>query len=390
MPYSLICLGIEIHRSMATQTLMKDGLGQAAVHRISHGLLAAGAEFDVETFHQDALNGLDSLELKQRVQYLIGVIAQYLPDDFHKTAAILGNIRDQWDDGDPEDNLRSFAGWPIIDYVAIYGLDDPDIALPLLRYLTPMFSAEFAVRPFLERHPNTSYNEMLLWCLDPDEHVRRLASEGIRPRLPWGSQLKQYIADPLPVITLLDSLVDDPSDYVRRSVANNLNDISKDHPELVIETCKRWLSDGVTARQWIVRHATRTLVKAGHPKVFGLLGYTPKPKLEIEHLSVAKPEIILGESLAISTKITSTSDTTQKIVLDYAIHFMKANGRTSPKVFKWKNITLRPGQVMTLQKKHPIKLITTRSYYPGAHQAELLINGKSRLQVPFELLIPDS
>jgi len=372
---------------MATQILMKDGLGQAAVHRISHGLLAAGAEFEVDAFHQDALTGLDTLELKQRVHHLIDVIARYLPEDFQKTATILGNIRDQWDEGDPGDNLRSFAGWPIIDYVAIYGIDDPNVALPLLRYLTPMFSAEFAVRPFLRRHPDTSYHEMLLWCLDPDEHVRRLASEGIRPRLPWGSQLKQYITDPLPVITLLDSLVDDPSDYVRRSVANNLNDISKDHPELVIETCKRWLSDGVTARQWIVRHATRTLVKAGHPKVFGLLGYTRKPKLKIAHLTISKPEITLGESLEISTEITSTADTTQKMVLDYAIHFMKANGRTSPKVFKCKNITLRPGQVMTLQKRHSIKPITTRSYYPGAHKVELLINGKTCQSTPFELLI---
>lgn len=372
---------------MATQTLMKDGLGQAAVHRISHGLLAAGAQFDAEAFHQDALKGLDTLELKQRVQHLISVIAQYLPEDFKKTAAILGNIRDQWDEGDPKDNHRSFAGWPIIDYVAIYGIDDPDVALPLLRYLTPMFSAEFAVRPFLERHPVISYNEISLWCLDPDEHVRRLASEGIRPRLPWGSQLKQYIADPLPVIILLDSLVDDPSDYVRRSVANNLNDISKDHPELVIETSKRWLSDGIVAREWIVRRATRTLVKAGHPKVFGLLGYTRKPKLKITHLSITKPEIILGESLEISTEITSTADKTQKIVIDYAIHFIKSHGRTSPKVFKWKNITLRPGQVVTLQKKHPIKPITTRSYYPGAHRVELLINGKGRLTAPFELII---
>lgn len=372
---------------MATQPLMKDGLGERAVLRMTHGLLDAGADFCEESFIQDAMEGLETLELKQRVHHLIEVMAKHLPDDFQTTAAILGRIRQNWDNGNPDDNLRSFAAWPIVDYVSIYGIQDPKTALPLLRYLTPMFSAEFAVRPFLNQHPDTTYHEMMLWCLDSDEHVRRLASEGIRPRLPWGTQLTQFIDDPAPVISLLNNLIDDPSDYVRRSVANNLNDISKDHPKLTIETCQRWLSDKVEARQWIIRRATRTLVKAGNPKVFPLLGYTRNPQLQPLSIELSSRQIKLGESLKMSVKIISQSDNNQSMVLDYAIHFVKANGQTAAKVFKWKNLQLKPRQSVQLEKFHTIKPITTRTYYPGTHSIELLINGKAKCHIPFDLTI---
>jgi 3-methyladenine DNA glycosylase AlkC len=335
------------------------------------------------------MSGLNDMELKERVRHLVDTIARHLSDDFEASARILFQIRNHWDEGTSEDCHRPFAAWPIIDYVAKYGIDSPETSLPLLRYLTPMFSAEFAVRPFLEQHPDITYNEMTLWCLDPDEHVRRLASEGIRPRLPWAPQLKQYISDPTPVIALLDNLVDDPSDYVRRSVANNLNDISKDHPELVIATCQRWMHDKISARQWIIKRATRTLVKAGHPKVFSLLGYTRSPKIEIDPLEITPSAITLGESLELSTTITSTAPTHQKLVIDYAIHFQKANGHTKPKVFKWKNLTLKPAECVHLQKKHLIEAITTRHYYPGTHRVDLLINGKTKATQTFELHITD-
>jgi len=373
---------------MAVQALMKDGLGEAAVERIIDGLLGAGADFSAEAFRKDALSALPRLELKDRVRHLIFVMGQYLPSSFPETANILGKIREHWDEGDPDDNLRSFAAWPITDYVAEYGLNHPEISLPLLRYLTPMYTAEFAIRPFLECHPELTYRQMVLWCLDSSEDVRRLASEGIRPRLPWGKQLPDYIENPADVIALLENLRDDPSDYVRRSVANNLNDISKDHPELVIETCRRWLADAVGERQWIVRHATRTLVKAGRPEVFPLLGFTAEPKLEIGN-PVLTPEVVrLGGSLQISTTVTSTSEKDQYVVIDYAIHFTKANGKTAPKVFKWKNLRIKAGQSITLEKSHPLKMITTRQYYSGNHRVELLVNGKGATGSEFELIVP--
>jgi len=374
------------HSIMATQSLMKDGLGDPAVRRISNGLIAAGADFATGQFYRDAMRGLEAMELKQRVEHLVHVIGKHLPKDFQQAALILGRIRDHWDAGDPNDSQRAFAAWPIIDYVGHYGINHPEIALPLLSYLTPMFSAEFAIRYFLLIHPEQTYNQMTLWCLDSDEHVRRLASEGIRPRLPWAPQLKEFINNPKPVLFILDSLVDDPSDYVRRSVANNLNDISKDHPDLVIQTCQHWLADQVPERKWIIARGTRTLVKAGHPKVFALLGYTHKPKLKRGPLIITPDSIQLGESINISISLTSTSNKSQKMVIDYVIHFMKANGKTSPKVFKWKNLTLKPGQTAVLEKSHAITKITTRRYYPGTHKVELQINGKVTTSADFQLL----
>ena len=156
---------------------MKDGLGSSAVERIIQSLIAAGADISAAKFRQDSLNTLEQLELKDRVRHLISVMAAHLPDSFSETAAILGRIRDHWTDGEEDDQFQIFAAWPIIDYVGQHGVEHPNIALPLLRYLTSMFSAEFAVRPFLEKHPKVAYSTMLKWCHDPDEHVRRLASK---------------------------------------------------------------------------------------------------------------------------------------------------------------------------------------------------------------------
>lgn len=373
---------------MADNPLMKDGLGEAAVERIISGLLRAGADFSPASFRKEALSSLHRLELKDRVRHLILVMGRHLPASFPEAAKILGCIRDHWDGGDSSDALSSFAAWPITDYVAEYGLNHPDISLDLLRYLTPMYTAEFAIRPFIEAHRRQTYEQLLIWCMDSSEHVRRLASEGTRPRLPWGRQLPSFIEDPTDVIVLLENLRDDPSDYVRRSVANNLNDISKDHPELVIETCTRWLADAVPERRWIIKHATRTLVKAGRPEVFPLLGFTAKPMLEIGTLTLNPSTVCLGSPLHISIPISSLSDHQQKIVIDYTIHFMKANGKTAPKVFKWKNLTLKPRQAVILEKSHPLKAINTRRYYAGIQRLEIMVNGKSTTESEFELIIP--
>ncbi|MGJ8676033.1 MAG: DNA alkylation repair protein [Akkermansiaceae bacterium] len=362
-----------------THYLMKDGLGELAVEKIIQALLNSGAQFPPEAFRKDALSSLHNLELKERVTHLIMVMHRYLPSSFPETAKILAEIRKHWvgADNPREDKPTMFAAWPVIDYVAEHGLNHPDTSLLLLRDLTPLFSAEFAIRPFLNTHPVQTYNTMLLWCLDSDEHVRRLASEGIRPRLPWAKKLSQFIKDPSRVLSLLDSLKDDPSDYVRRSVANNLNDISKDHPDLVIETCERWLLEKVSARQWIVRHATRTLVKAGYPAVFPLLGYSSQPRIEIEALRLSHNLVRLGETLVFNTVVTSVKSDPQKIVIDYAIHYMKANGQLARKVFKWKNLLLQPHQSVSLTKSHSFNIISTRTHYAGNHHVEVLVNGQS-------------
>lgn len=364
---------------------MKDGLGEDAIVRIAESLSRIIPDFPKQAFFDEALDGLRMLELKGRVQHIISALNHYLPNDFKKTADILIQLKDNWIPGKPGDSLADFAAWPITDYVGEYGLNHPETALDVLEKLTPLFSAEFAIRPFFIKHRELTLQTVHAWSTDPDEHVRRLASEGSRPRLPWGKRLPEFIGDPSPVLSLLEKLKDDPSEYVRRSVANNLNDISKDHPDQLIALCNRWNKNASTERKWIIRHATRSLVKAGHPQVFGLLGYTVDPKIDFQTMEVFPKEIRLGELIEFSFKLQSTNPKPQSIVIDYAIHHVKANGKTAPKVYKFRSLNIAPGDTVVCTKRHTIKPITTRKYYPGEHAVEILINGKTFGRTGFTL-----
>ncbi len=366
---------------------MKSGLSTDAIKRICTVLAEIIDDFPVEKFQSDALNGLDNLELKQRVEHLITVLHQYLPEDFHKTTEILLQVKKHWDWGDENDSLSGFAAWPLIDYVAVYGLKQPEISLTTLKELTPLFSAEFAIRPFIEQHFKLTHTTLLQWTHDPDEHVRRLACEGIRPRLPWGKRLVSLCEEPSAILPILEQLKDDPSLYVRKSVANNLNDIAKDNPDTVIIVCQQWKKEASAERQWIIRHALRSLVKQGREEVFPLLGYSEQVNLTINLFELKTKIIQLGESLEVALLLSSSTEQTQKLIVDYKIHHVKANGSTTSKVFKWKNIILYEGQELSLNKQHPFKLITTRKYYPGEHAIELLINGQSFAILPFELVL---
>ena len=368
---------------------MKDGLGAEAVGRIAGSLARTIPGFPESDFIKAAMDGILDLELKDRVRHLVRVLHGYLPGDFPATANILLGLKANWLSGDPDDTLRGFAAWPVIDYVGEYGLDHPGESLAVLRELTSFFSAEFAIRPFIITHPETTFARLGEWAGDPDEHVRRLVSEGSRPRLPWGQQLPSSIEDPAAGLALLERLKDDPSEYVRRSVANHLNDVSKDHPETVVDLCRRWLKNAGPERQWIVRHATRTLVKAGHPAVFGLLGYTENPEVTLNSLVVNPQAISLGEAITFRAELRSGSDKRQKVVVDYAVHHVKASGKTSPKVFKLKSLELAPGRTVSLVKKHAIRPISTRRYYPGEHAIEILVNGAGLGKATFALELTD-
>jgi len=364
---------------------MKDGLNISAVERIAESLACTVPGFPKKDFTADTTKGLEALELKERVHHIIGVLHGYLPDDFNKTADILIQLKANWIPGDPNDTLAGFAAWPIIDYVGEHGLGHPEQALDVLKELTALFSAEFAIRPFINEHFELTFQCLKEWCADPDEHVRRLVSEGTRPRLPWGTRLPQFIDDPSPVLRLLEKLKDDSSEYVRRSVANNLNDISKDHPEKVVVICRRWQKSPSSGKTWIIRHATRSLVKAGHPDVFGLLGYTENPCVQVQSLEVSPKQICLGESLEFTVVLKSKAAVPQKVVVDYAMHHMKANGQTRPKVFKLRSLEIAPGATVELTKRHAIKPVTTRKYHPGKHAIEILVNGKTFGRVGFTL-----
>ncbi|MCJ8329506.1 MAG: DNA alkylation repair protein [Lentisphaeria bacterium] len=361
---------------MSEQKLMKDSLGKDALKRIARSFKKADPKFPADKFLKDASKGLNTLELKARVHHCIAVLHDCLPKDYSKAAKTLLKVKAHWDRGDLDDPNNGFAAWPVIDYTGVYGLEHPELALKVLKNLTSLFSAEFAIRPFLIEHQALTLKTIRPWLTDPDHHVRRLVSEGTRPRLPWGQQLPAYIKDPGPIFPLLEKLKDDPTDYVYRSVANNLNDISKDHPDLVIQRCLKWQKNASPERQWLIRHALRTLIKAGHPDVFPLLGYTKKPKIELSDFGLSADKIKMGKDLNFEFTLASVAKSEQSIVLDYAIHFMKANGNQKAKVFKLKNLKIKKGESIEIQKKHSFKKISTRKFYPGAHKLVLLINGK--------------
>jgi len=372
---------------MGEQKLMKSGLGADAISRICAVLAKVIDDFPVAQFQRDALHGLNDLELKQRVEHLMTVLHRYLPEDFQQASDVLLQVKQHWDWGDENDALSGFAAWPLIDYVSVYGIKQPKISLNVLKELTPLFSAEFALRPFIEQHFMLTHTTLLQWTDDSDEHVRRLVSEGIRPRLPWGKRLAALCQDPAPIFPILERLKDDPSVYVRKSVANNLNDISKDNPDQVLECCQQWSLGASSERQWLIRHGLRSLIKQGREEVFPLLGYSEKVQLTINAFSLKNKTILLGEHLEIDLSLCSAIEKTQKLIVDYKIHHVKANGSTTCKVFKWKDISLNGGEQVSLKKRHPFKVITTRQYYPGEHCIELLINGKPFGSQTFELML---
>lgn len=365
--------------------LMKDGLGMHAVKRIAKSVALVVPGFNAKAFQRDAERGLDELELKARVHHLIAVLHRHYDLPFKKLSKHLQDLPEVWDRGSVADNKAGFAAWPLIDYVAAHGLQYPKEALQTLEKLTPMFSAEFAIRPFIQQHTDFTYAKLLEWCEHPSEHVRRLASEGSRPRLPWGMRLPQFINNPEPLLGILQKLKTDESLYVRRSVANNLNDISKDNPDWMINLCESWLAEAHVHTDWIVKHALRSLVKAGDVRVFPLLGYAAKPGVVASEIQLGKKKIAVGDSIGFSCAINGGKKA-QNLVVDYVIYFMKANGKLAPKVFKLKNIMLAANETVAISKNHSFRPISTRRYYAGMHQLAIQVNGKEVARSDFYLV----
>lgn len=347
-------------------------------------------EFDRTAFVAAAAKNLDALELKERSAQITAAMASFLPDDFATAAEIMQASLasdDERDIGGAEVNSLGIAGWaimPMTHYVGLYGLGHFDLSMNLLKEMTKLFSSEFGIRFFLLKEPQRTLSVLEKWTLDPSLHVRRLVSEGSRPRLPWAMRLPAFIDDPAPVLPLLEALKDDKEEYVRRSVANNLNDIAKDHPHIVARIASRWLKGADKDSKKLVRHACRTLIKQGHRETLTALGYG-SPRIKMEKLDILTPRVSFGDALVFDLCLTSTSKRAQALIIDYVIHHRKANGGTRPKVFKWKTMKLAPHFAHTAKRKHAIKNITTRVYYPGAHRLEILVNGVSLGGKNFEL-----
>ncbi|MFA9399795.1 MAG: DNA alkylation repair protein [Acidobacteriota bacterium] len=347
----------------------KDRISRSAIRLLADELAAVGEEFPAERFVELAGRGLEGLELKARVVHVADALAEALPADFPAAAEVLDRALD----------AHSLDGWivyPVDDYVARYGIDHPEIGLPLIERLTRLWSCEFAIRPFIETHPGITFEYFDRWVESDDEHLRRLVSEGSRPRLPWATNLDAFIEDPAPDIALLDRLVDDRSPYVRRSVSNHLNDIARDHPELAIETGRRWLEEGgeTDRRKWIVTRGMRSLVKQGDPAALALLGYDPEAPVEISGFALEPGAVGIGEPITIEFALSADQPT--PVMVDYLVHHAGANGTRSPKVFKLKKAELEPGVERRFIKQHRFRQVSTRRIYPGPHLVEVQVNGR--------------
>ena len=371
----------------------KNLINKGTVEAIGTQLQRAWPAFDRKRFQKLGQTGLDALEFKARAQHVSAALEATLPEDFDQAAALLeATLAPPGAQNDPRwaqvgnGALAGWAVWPMGEYVARRGLRSPQRGLATLHALTQRFTAEWPIRAFIEQHPELTFATLARWASDPSEHVRRLVSEGSRPRLPWGLQLRGLIKDPAPTLPLLLALQDDPSDYVRRSVANHLNDIAKDHPALVAEWLERHLTDASPERRALLKHATRTLVKQGDVRVLKAWGLS-KPLRGDATLSITPKRVSVGESIDLAVTLVSNAHRAQKLVVDYAVHHVKANGSTSDKVFKGWVIDLAANEERSLRKSHSMKLITTRVYHAGHHGVDLRINGQVVASAGFDLRV---
>jgi 3-methyladenine DNA glycosylase AlkC len=359
-------------------------------------LQRAWTDFDRPRFESLANSGLEALELKARMLQLADAMRATLPDDFNSACKVLeASLAPALPldaQGEPEgltstEASTGLAGWVIWsmgEFVARHGQHDVSRSLACLHALTQRSTAEFAIRPFIQQQPEAVWPVLTRWASDPSAHVRRLVSEGSRPRLPWGQRLQALVADPAPTLPLLRTLQDDPSSYVRRSVANHLNDIAKDHPDLVAGWVKDHLIEATPERSALLRHASRVLIKQGHAPTLAAWGLASGLKGHAV-LSLSAPDASVGGSIGLSVTLRSTARQSQPLEIDYAVHHVRANGSTSPKVFKGWKLTLAEGETRTLDKRHSLKPVTTRTLYPGLHRIELRVNGVALAEAAFHL-----
>lgn len=333
-------------------------------------------EFDKQKF----LNLIDddswkNLELKAKMRHTTKCLYKTLPADYLEALTILIKAA-------PE--IKGFEAMTLPDYVEVYGLNNWEPSLNALGQFTKYSSSEFAIRPYLDKNPELTIFYMNKWAEHEHENVRRFASEGCRPRLPWAMILPKFIVDPKPVLKVLEKLKNDPSEFVRKSVANNLNDISKDHPDLVMDVCTRWYSYS-DQTNWIVKHACRTLLKQGNTKAMRLFGFGDPANLEINNLKLDKKKLKIGEAVYFSFDLENLEKKECKVRLEYVMDFMKANGKHSKKVFQIIEKNYPPGN-HTIKRKHSFENLSTRKHYPGKHIILIIVNGIKKSECKFELI----
>ena len=373
---------------MAEKILLKDTLfNTLKVRKIALEIKAVYPEFESNAFEKEVCELFPELELKARIYHIRDMLSKYLPKEYESAVEILlRSLPQELDSTKSDDDFGDFIYAPYSEFVTLHGCSKEHLkfSLEALRELTKRFSVEFSIRDFINTYPQQTL-EMLESCAVSDNyHERRLASEGLRPKLPWAKKLTLDHREPL---MHLDQLFYDKTRYVTRSVANHLNDISKIDAPLVIETLKRWKDSGKQnpkEMDYITNHALRTLVKQGQEDALLLLGYIKEPKIRVSSFSLHTEHVRIGDALVFELTLEAKEDT--NLLIDYIVHFRTKAGTFSPKVHKLKKIELKKDTSITVQKKHLFKAnMSTRKLYEGEHKVELQINGVIYKEKPFIL-----
>lgn len=363
----------------------KNKLSGEVARGIAGAMERSWGGFDSERFLRGIDEVLEPLELKERMLVMADRLEEGLPKKPGAAFRVLcGALKRGEKD---EEGLEGFSVWPVGEVVSRQGLRDFPAAMKALREVTIRFTSEFAIRRFLRERREETLEQMERWTRDPNEHVRRLASEGSRPMLPWGGNLTAIMEDPGLTLPILERLWNDPSEYVRRSVANHLNDFSKKHPGLVIKTLARWKKAGGVGFGSLANRAARTLLKRGDAAALEFFGYGGSSALDVGRVRISPKTLRLGETLRYGFRVTNTSGATVAVMFDYAVHHQKKDGRLTPKVFKGKVRHLAPGETMAFDGGHTMRRVTTRTYHAGRHEFEVLLNGRSAGRQAFDFLV---
>ena len=356
--------------------LLKDMYNAESIREFALGIQSAYPSFQVDEFIKSVMDETwADLELKARMRQISTNMGKYLPTDYEEAIGILDRIAP---------NSSGFFAIVFPDFVEVFGQDEEnwDLSIRSLEEYTKYSSSEFAVRPFIINHEERMMAQMYAWSKHENEDVRRLSSEGCRPQLPWGQALAKYKEDPTPVLPILEQLKTDPSMYVRKSVANNLNDISKTHPDLVAKLAKDWYGKNEHT-DWIVKHGCRTLLKRGNREVLAIFGYHDGASIDVDDFTLNTSTTSIGDEITFSFTIQVHEPT--KVRLEYGIDYMKANGKRNRKVFQISEISLKENERKSYEKKHSFADLSTRRHYPGLHSITLIVNGVERGTLDFKV-----
>lgn len=363
--------------------LLKDIYSPSFYDSFSEAMSEVVPSFDKAKFSKLIFDkNWENRGLKDRMKHTSLVLKQFLPDNFEKATDTIQNIITELRQRQIRETAVEFMFFP--DYIETFGLDRFDASIKTFEFVTQFTSCEFAVRPFIIKYGDKMIKQMHRWSLHDSHHVRRLASEGSRPRLPWAIALPELKKNPNPILPILENLKTDTSEYVRRSVANNLNDIAKDNPNIVISIAKQWKGCGKETEA-IIKHGCRTLLKQGHPEILKYYRLSGSDKIQVKDFNIFTPKVKIGSDLKFSFSLTNTESKTQSVRVEFAIYYLRQNGHLSKKVFKISEREIKANEKIAFDKRQSFKVITTRKFYLGQQKLSIIINGQERQVAKFEL-----